>query len=104
MIGSIDDERMEYILCAAIYYDDGKERVHQPLHIKTGIVITGHRHCNCFQTLYEMFPNREYIDKNIQGFLTNKNRFVNREWAARIAFNARQTSIQYGELTSERLY
>ncbi len=31
---------MEKILCAANYYDDGIERVHNPINIKTGFVKT----------------------------------------------------------------
>ena len=101
---TIEDKRLEYILCAAIYYDDGVERVHQPLHIITGIVVCGLRHCNCFATLVELFPKRDYAKKAVQGFLTNKNRFVERDLASRIAFNAGQIEHQYPELMSEHLY
>lgn len=98
------DERREYILCAAIYYDDGIERVHQPLHILTGIVVCGLRHHNCFATLVELFPKREYKNNAVQGFLTSKNRFVDREFGSRIAFSAGQIENRYPELCSEHLY
>ena len=38
---------MERILCAAIWYNDGKKHVHQPINIETGFVICGRRHHNC---------------------------------------------------------
>ena len=99
-----------YIICAAIYYDDGKERKLQPRNIKTGIVICGWRHENCISNLAEVFPNRDYIinnkegDKTIQGFLTNEGDFVDRKEGSRIAFEAGQTTKNDGCLFSEDLY
>jgi hypothetical protein len=34
----------EYILCAAIWFDDGKEYRLQPKNITTGLVLCGWRH------------------------------------------------------------
>ncbi|HEY0657270.1 MAG TPA: hypothetical protein VGD05_02290 [Pyrinomonadaceae bacterium] len=93
-----------YIVCSAIYYDDGIERVHQPKNIKTGIVITGLRHCNCFAIAKELFQNRDYIGKEIQGFLTSENVFVNRELAGKIAVRACQTKELKSQLFSEDIY
>lgn len=81
---------MERVICAAIWYDDKKQRGNQPLNIKTGIVACGLRHANCFPILFAVFPNGEYKKSCIQGFLTNRNRFVNREEAAMIAMKAKQ--------------
>jgi hypothetical protein len=96
----MDNER---VLCAAVWYDDGKERVHQPKNIRTGIVICGQRHCNCFIILAELFPTRDK-SKEMQGFLTTSGRFVKRNQAALIAFHAGQTRERKGELISEDLY
>ena len=99
-----------YIICAAIWYNDGKERHNLPRNIKAGIVVGGWRHGNCITILHEMFPNRDYIINNkdgkttIQGFLTNKGMFVDREEAGRIAFEARQISAPNDYLFSEDLY
>lgn len=41
----------EFILCAAIYINDGKKHSQQPVNIKTGYVICGRRHNNCYQTI-----------------------------------------------------
>lgn len=101
-------ENTETIRCAAIFYDDGIERSHQPLNIKTGIVVCGLRHANCFSILYAIYPNKEYIGKETQGFLTSLGRFVNREKAGQIALKSKQiTELSYfhgRELDSSDLY
>ena len=97
----------EYILCAAIHYNDNKEYYHQPINIKTGFVVTGHRHHNCFMTVKIL---REPIKgDHTQGFLTNTNKFVNRIEAMRIAISAGQggnySKMRLSEpLFSEDLY
>ena len=51
----------EYILCAANHFDDGKVYVHVPTNIKTGFVVCGQRHHNCFYTVAiftEMNPEK----------------------------------------------
>ena len=102
--------KREYILCAAIWYNDGKERIHLPRNIKTGIVVDGWRHGNCIMILSEMYPNRDYIINNktgkttIQGFLTSEGMFVNRKDAGEIAFKAGQIDKETDCLFSEDLY
>lgn len=97
----------EYILCSAIWFDDGEDTYnHQPINIKTGYVVCGQRHHNCFNTkaiLQGVKTERNTID-DVQGFLTNKNRFVGREEAAIIAFNANQIKKEKQTLYSEDLY
>ena len=96
-----------YIVCSAIFYDDGIHREHMPRNIKTGIVACGLRHPNCFAVLYALFPNREYLKKAIQGFLTNENNFVDRKDAAEIALACGQVKeLKYlkGKLDSSDLY
>ena len=95
--------RSEYILCAAIYYADGKARVHQPKNINSGIVVCGRRHHNCLAIMSEFLekPNRTKI---IQGFLTNTDRFVDRQEAAKIALEAGQVDSDLSRLVSEDVY
>jgi len=109
------DNSGEYILCAANHYDDGVEHHHQPRNIKTGFVICGRRHHNCITTFALMvgFPydenGRELMNTEEQGFLTSKDKFVNRVEALEIARNANQLKPDEGVnevigLYSENLY
>jgi hypothetical protein len=95
----------EYILCAAIHIINGKKYVHQPKNIKHGFVISGRRHHNCF-AIIDLF-NISRKDYSItQGFLTNKDRFVDRIEAFNIAKEAKQMiKIHHKNLLfSEDLY
>lgn len=92
------------ILCAAIYYDDGIKRAQLPRNIKSGIVACGLRHGNCFTVLTTMFPDRDYINKTKQGFLTSDGDFVDRKEGSKIAFEAKQIKKDDGCLFSEDLY
>lgn len=98
--------KSEYILCAAIHYDDGNEYVHQPFNIDKGIVACGWRHHNCFTVLFELekFDDNFNKDNTTQGFLTNKNKFVTRKEGAKIAFNSGQIEKECKTLVSEDLY
>ena len=98
--------REEYILCAAIHFDDGKQYAHQPRNIQTGIVLCGHRHGCIFQQIGGLVGERKNlgIHEKEQGFLTNLNRFVNREEGAIIALNAGQIDNELKTLYSEDLY
>ena len=92
---------IEKILCAAIWFSNGKQYPYQPKNIDEGIVLCGHRHGVIFQQ-FRFFATDvlkldvagrhalEIFEKE-QGFLTNFNRFVGREEAAQIAFDAGQT-------------
>lgn len=97
----------EYIICAAIWFDDGIDTyVHQPKNIKTGFVVCGRRHHNCFTTIAMLAgirKERKYLNE-VQGFLTNTDRFVDREEAAQIALNAHQIEFEKKSLYSEDLY
>jgi hypothetical protein len=108
---------MEYILCAANYYNDWVIHEHQPKNISVGFVVCGRRHHNCIQT-FAMIMGFPYSDAahaihatEEQGFLTNTNRFVGRKEAYDIAFaadqikgpNQGQSKNSIG-LTSEDLY
>ena len=43
-------KQKEFILCAAIYINDGFVHEEQPTNIETGFIVCGRRHNNCYQT------------------------------------------------------
>jgi hypothetical protein len=100
----------ERVLCAAIWVDDGQEHPHLPRNLKTGVVFAGWRHHNCFTALNLVFPrptgpvDEEQLAGKHQGFLTTWGRFVDRDEAGRIAFEAGQVDRDDLHLTSEHLY
>jgi hypothetical protein len=97
----------EYILCAAIWYNDNIKRVHQPKNIDIGIVVCGRRHHNCLSILYSLLGekyNSKLAARKAQGFLTSYDRFVNREEAGKIAFEIGQIKEETDCLFSEDLY
>ena len=100
------EKEKEYILCAAIWFDDGKEYRLQPKNITTGLVLCGWRHGCIFPQIGGLVAERQKLGifEKEQGFLTNKNRFVGREEAAEIAFAAGQTEEPLRRLFSEDLY
>jgi len=113
----INESKDEYIICAANYYNDGNKHIYSPHNLETGFVITGRRHRNCcriFDMTTGFYKSGEanYIKQTeIKGFITNKNRFVDRKEAYSIAFAADQIigpNKGYAEneigLTSEDLY
>ena len=104
--------KKEFILCAAIWINDGNKHEQQPLNIKTGFVICGRRHHNCYQTIKSLTnqtPNErigELINsmtteelRKHQGFITSLDRYVDRKegWVIAKANN----QIQYGLAASE---
>lgn len=96
----------ERIICAAIYYMDGKKYAHQPVNIESGYVIGGLRHPFIIAIHHELTGNVTNMYNSIQGFLTSKYNFVNRIEAATIAVREKQAfDIEDGdELISEDLY
>lgn len=97
----------EYILCAAVWLKDGNFWEHQPKNIETGYVVAGRRHHNCFMTIAcirNKNVRRLKFPEEIQGFLTNLDRFVDREEGGKIAFEAGQMKKLTTCLFSEDLY
>lgn len=97
----------EYILCSAIYFNDGNKHIHQPKNIDIGFVVCGRRHHNCFATFKAMGltkPERVERMDEVQGFITNTDRFVDREEGGKIAFESGQTTELKKSLFSEDLY
>ena len=98
----------EEIICAAIWYRDltppnAKKIGHElylPQNIDEGIVFCGHRHPHCLYqmvAIYGLYQSQAGFE--VQGFLTNKNKFVDREEALKIAIKSKQVNIQkiYGK-------
>ena len=94
---------IEKILCSAIYYNTTDSYVHQPKNIQTGYVVCGRRHHNCIM-LNALLTGRKTTEKDIQGFLTAQDRFVDRKEAADIAYKAGQIKDITDCLISEDLY
>ena len=105
----------EYILCAAVWYLDLpmkrpevlENRGFRPYNVDKGVVVSGWRHANCLYQMVAITGLRsipEEAGKEIQGFLTNKNRFVDRKEGGQIAFAAGQTNELKTTLYSEDLY
>ena len=102
----------EYILCAAIYINDGLKHEAQPENIEIGFVICGRRHHNCYQTIKSLTgqnPNErignlitsmsDFEQRKHQGFITSTDRYVDRKEAFQIAKANNQ--IQFGLNASE---
>ena len=107
-------KKKEYILCAAIWYKDiPLQKVIDgvlPKNCDRGLVVLGHRHGQCMWTMSSLTGLRSVtnaedgVGEYEQGFLTNKNRFVDREEGGKIAFDAGQTEDLRTTLFSEDLY
>jgi hypothetical protein len=94
----------KYIICSAIYFDDNEIHPSQPNNIKTGLVVCGLRHHNCFSIANLIFKHHEY--KGVQGFVTSDNLFLNREDAYKYAIENGQIKkdLIRNVLTSDDLY
>lgn len=89
----------EYIICAAIWYKELSAKLGKvssafltsSANKSNGIVICGRRHYNIIQLIKYLtdLPNSK-CGENVQGFLTNTNRFVDRFEAFQIAKQANQ--------------
>lgn len=98
----LNNGEREYVMCAAIHIDDGEHYKFKPYNIDTGLVYCGWRHSCIIETIKDY---RTFEDK-IQGFLTNKNRFLTRAEALELVKSNGQLTepIIGGVLTSEDLW
>lgn len=101
-VGGVNMENKEYIICAAIHMLTEHKVEHQPKNVEKGFVVCGRRHYNAIITA-SMVKEFDLIN-HIQGFMTSYDRFVDRQEAGKIAFEAGQITKQTGKLTSEDLY
>ena len=81
----------------------------RPINCDRGLVFCGHRHAHCMYTMVSITGIRSVeseVGDYIQGFLTSKNRFVDRQEAMIIAEAADQiiSYTQSDTLYSEDLY
>jgi hypothetical protein len=97
---------VEYILCAAIWFDDHQPHIARPSNIEYGVVFCGYRHVNIYAQLpWNTMKRIELgIDEIQQGFLTSTNRFVTREEASIIAKGSGQICDNCNSLCSEDIY
>jgi len=103
---------MEKIQCSAIWYKDLplkkpevlKLRGFAPYNVDRGIVFCGWRHINCLYQMVAITGLRQCeVGEEIQGFLTNLNRFVDRKEGYYIALEAKQI-LNLNTVTEEFLY
>lgn len=111
----IDNERLEahlknglteWIMCAANWYDDGKDHTGQPYNIQSGFVICGWRHSCCGYSYMAANQEAKSWNRCEQGFLTTKNRFLTRSEALDLVKENGQLTkpLIGGILTSEDLW
>ena len=102
----LNNGKVEYIMCAANYYDDGEGHTFQPYNIDKGFIICGWRHPNAGHSYLASNKDAKNWDNCIQGFLTTKNRFLNRQEALELVIENGQHdgNILGGVLTSEDLW
>lgn len=109
------EEIPEYILCAAVWYKELKmekpevlkPRGFAPYNVDHGVVICGWRHPNCIYVKVAITGLSDgETQPSVQGFLTSRNRFVDREEAAKIAYERGQLKegIRVEYLFSEDIY
>jgi hypothetical protein len=106
---------IERILISCIWYKDlplvyvFEDNV-LPVNCDRGIVFCGFRHPHAMYSMCSITGKRSVtpeVGEYVQGFLTNKNRFVDREEGYKIAYTAGQVEGEYREgrhLFSEDLY
>jgi len=110
---------MERIICSAIWYKDlpllkpDLITAANPYNVDVGVVFCGWRHLNCMRTMGAVTGLRSVtnapdgVGEYEQGFITDKNRFVDRTEGAIIALTCGQIEkLNYSssELYSEDLY
>lgn len=107
----MEHKTKEFILCSAIHFENGAEpTVHG---ITSGVIVCGRRHGDCYAVLKGIMGDVDISklpERDSQGFLTSKNRYVSRVEAFKIAKANNQIIHKMfddddeGILTSEDLY
>jgi hypothetical protein len=100
-------EIRESILCSAVWYLDLPTPIYRPDNIDQGIVFCGRNHIFCIHQMIAMTGKKQYeAGKEIQGFLTNLNRFVDRKEAILIAKKSGQLPMNstINQLHSEDIF
>ena len=100
---------MEKIICAAIWYKNFDKPIHSPINIDKGVVMCGHRHGHIIGQMLSIANLRtctfaeDATGEFIQGFLTDKNRFLDRN-EAHALFILNGGIPEFEQLYSEDLY
>lgn len=96
----------ESILCAAIWYKKVDRASHRPINTPGGVVLCGYRHGNIISQVVALTGKKQFeLGESIQGFLTSRNRFVDREEAAKIHIqNGGKLNYSTTDLFSEDIY
>lgn len=101
----------ESIICAAIWYKDLPTQEHLlPCNVKEGVVLCGWRHGCIIQQMKALTGLRtvkfgnDSVGTTVQGFLTNKNRFLDRKEAHTLFKEFGKIPEYENELYSEDLY
>jgi hypothetical protein len=97
----------EYILCSAIWYKEVIPRAtHRPINTPGGVTLCGYRHGDIISQVLPLLGKRQFeLGEHVQGFLTSKNRFVDREEGALIFIdNGGKLKYSKTKLYSEDLY
>ena len=98
----------ERIICSAVWYKELPTPHYNPANVKVGIVFCGHRHPHCIHQMVAITGKRQCeVGEEVQGFLTDTNRFVDRIEGAKIALACGQIDkLNYSnfKLFSEDLY
>jgi hypothetical protein len=113
---SLDNEKqnedaamnIERILCSAIWYKSQQHlpSVYEVINAPTGVVLCGYRHHKIIgQCLSLTGKSQVEMGESVEGFLTSKNRFLNRKDAAKLHIqNGGKLTYSDSELFSEDLY
>jgi len=94
----VKNNTSERIQCAANWYkeftlvmDNFPQGFCRPINCDRGIVFCGLRHHNCLYAMVAITGKPQHLaGEEIQGFLTNTNRFVDRKEGLQIAIAANQ--------------
>lgn len=103
------EDDFEKVLCAAIWYKEQTTAKILPKNINIGVVVGGFRHAYCIHTFVALTGKRSVLPEcgeYVQGFLTDKDRFVDRVEAMKLAKENGQVPQKqsFEELFSEDLY
>lgn len=103
----LNNGKPEIVICAAIWVQDGKQRLYQPYNVESGVVFCGWRHPCIFSQLAAY--GIAHLNRSAQGFLTSKNRFLTRKEASELVKSNNQNLAVRREdirkdLFSEDLY
>lgn len=98
----------EQVICAAIWYKDlpNVEPVYRVKNVTNGVVLCGWRHPYIIGQSSALLGKKQYeMGEYVQGFLTSKGRFLDREQAAKLFVeNGGKLNYSTDELFSEDLY